>query len=291
MKPLITALIATALLPSFALALDPTLETTSLTENIHMLSGQGGNIGVLTGPDGTFVIDDQMAPVVPALLASIKKLGGDDPRFLINTHDHFDHAGGNEAVAATGTTIFSHDNARKRLAEGSTISAFDAHTPAAPEAALPVITYSESMHFHINGDTLRTVHFPHAHTDGDSVIYFEKANILHTGDIFFNGLYPFIDTENGGSLVGVIGAVRKLIATTDDNTKIIPGHGPLASKADLIAYQDMLTFANASMRDLKKEGKSVEEAIAANPLEDYDAHWGGKLFTTEKWIGLLYPSI
>jgi glyoxylase-like metal-dependent hydrolase (beta-lactamase superfamily II) len=290
MKPLFTAVFAVALLPNLALALDPILETTNITENIHVLSGQGGNIGVLTGPDGTFVIDDQMAPVVPALLASLKKLGGGDPKFLINTHYQFDLAGGNEAGAATGTPIFSQGSARKRLAEGSTISAIDAHPPAAPEAALPVITYSESMHFHLNGDTLRTVHFPHAHTDGDSVIYFENSNVLHTGDIFFNGFYPFIDTENGGSLLGVIGAVRKLIETTDDNTKIIPGHGPLASKADLIAYQDMLTFANASMRDLKKEGKTVEEAIAANPLVDYDAHWGGKLFTTEKWIELLYPS-
>lgn len=293
MRPIFTALSLSFAfaLPNATLAQDPKLDITNVAENLHMLSGSGGNIGLLTGPDGTFLIDDQMAPVAPLLLKTIKSLGGDNPRFLLNTHYHFDHTGGNEAVGISGATIVSHHNVRKRLAEGSRISAFDAETPPAPAIALPIVTFSKSMHFHINGDTLRSVHFPRAHTDGDSVIYFEGANVLHTGDIFFNGLYPFIDTENGGSLVGTIAAVQKLIETTDDDTKIIPGHGPLATRADLIAYQDMLTFANASFRDLKKEGKTVEEAVAANPLEDYDATWGGKLFTTDKWIGLMYPSI
>lgn len=291
MRPLFTVLTLALVLPGIALAQNPKLEITNVAKNLHMLSGNDGNIGLLTGPDGTFLIDDQMAPVGPLLLKTIKALGGDSPRFLLNTHYHFDHTGGNETIGTIGATIVSHHNVRKRLAAGSRISAFDAETPPAPQIALPIVTFSQSMHFHLNGDTMRSVHFPKAHTDGDSVIYFEKANVLHTGDIFFNGLYPFIDTENGGSLVGTIAAVQKLIEATDENTKIIPGHGPLATRADLIAYQDMLTFANASVHDLKKDGKTVEEAIAANPLEDYDAKWGGKLFTTDKWIGLLYGSI
>ena len=292
MKPLITAFSIALAIPGISYAQNPKLEVTTLTENLYMLSGQGGgNIGLMTGPDGTFLIDDQVAPVGPALMEAIKTLGGDKPRLLLNTHYHSDHTGGNEAIGKAGTTIISHDNARKRLAEGTTLKAFNVTNPPAPAAALPIITFSATLHLHINGDTLRTVHFPNAHTDGDSVIYFEKSNVVHTGDIFFNGLYPFIDVNNGGNLIGTIQAVEKLIATTDENTKIIPGHGPLATRADLIAYQDMLTFANASMRDLKKAGKTLEEAIAANPLVDYDAKWGGGIFTTEVWIGLLYASV
>ena len=291
MKNLFATLTIALAIPGISTAQEQKLDVTKLTENLHMLSGNGGNIGLMTGPDGTFLIDDQMAPVGPLLKETIKNLGGEQPRFLLNTHYHFDHTGGNEAIGNADTAIVSHDNVRKRLKNGSTISAFDAKTPPAPASALPVVTFSQSMHFHLNGETLRTVHFPRAHTDGDSAVYFEESNIVHTGDIFFNGLYPFIDTENGGSLVGTIAAVQKLIATTDDNTKIIPGHGPLATRADLIAYQDMLTFANASMRDLKKAGKTVEQAIAADPMVDYDAKWGGGLFTTEKWIGLLYASV
>ena len=291
MKHLLTSLAIALAIPGISTAQEQKLDVTTLTENLHMLSGNGGNIGLMTGPDGTFLIDDQMAPVGPLLKETIKMLGGEQPRFLLNTHYHFDHTGGNEAIGNAETAIVSHDNVRKRLKNGSTISAFNAKTPPAPASALPVVTFSQSMHFHLNGETLRAVHFPHAHTDGDSAVYFEKSNIVHTGDIFFNGIYPFIDTENGGSLVGTIAAVQKLIATTDDNTKIIPGHGPLATRADLIAYQDMLTFANASMRDLKKAGKTVEEAIAADPMVDYDAKWSGGLFTTAKWIELLYASV
>jgi len=291
MKYIFAALSFVLANPAMTLAQEQKLDVTTLTENLHMLSGKGGNIGLFTGPDGTFLIDDQMAPVGPLLKETIRNLGGEQPRFLLNTHYHFDHTGGNEAIGNSDTAIVSHDNVRKKLLNGSTISAFNATTPPAPANALPVITFSKSMHFHLNGQTLRTVHFPRAHTDGDSVVYFEEVNVVHTGDIFFNGFYPFIDTENGGSMIGLIAAVEKLIATTDENTKIIPGHGPLAKRADLISYLDMLTFANASMRDLKKAGKSVEEAIAADPMVDYDAKWGGGLFTTAKWIGLLYASI
>ncbi len=291
MKLILAALSFALTIPTTSFAQGPKLDVTTLTENLHMLSGKGGNIGLLIGPDGTFLIDDQMAPVGQLLKETIKGLGGEQPRFLLNTHYHFDHTGGNEAIGNADTAIVSHDNVRKRLANGTTILAFNATTPPAPASALPVVTFSETMHFHLNGQTLRTVHFPHAHTDGDSVVYFEEANIVHTGDIFFNGFYPFIDTENGGSLAGVIAAVEKLIETTDDNTKIIPGHGPLASRADLMAYLDMLSFANTRLSALKSAGKSVEQAIAESPMLDYEIDWADGLFTSGKWVGLIYPSL
>lgn len=284
-----SALALTVSTPVFAQ--EPKLDVTRLTDTLHMLSGRGGNIGVLTGPDGTFLIDDQMAPVVPALLEKIAELGGDTPRFLVNTHYHFDHTGGNEAIGALGTAIISHDNARKRLAEGSTIPAFNATNPPVAAAALPIVTYSDTMHFHLNGETLRTVHVPNAHTDGDSVIYFETANAVHTGDIFFNGFYPFIDTHNGGSLAGTIAAVKMILGTTDEETKIIPGHGPLATRTDLQAYHDMLVFAEKSFSDLKQQGKTLEDAITSKPLAEYDADWSGRLFSTDEWIRLLYKSV
>jgi glyoxylase-like metal-dependent hydrolase (beta-lactamase superfamily II) len=289
MKPLFTALSIALAIPGASAAQE--LDVTTLTENLHMLSGKGGNIGLFTGPDGTFLIDDQMAPVGPLLKQTIKELGGEQPRFLLNTHYHFDHTGGNEAIGNADTAIASHDNVRKRLANGTTISAFDAKTPPAPAGALPIVTFSDTMHFYLNGQTLRTEHFPQAHTDGDSAVYFEEANIVHTGDIFFNGFYPFIDVENGGSLIGMIAAVQKLIDTTDENTKIIPGHGPLASRADLVAYKDMLIFANTRLGELKKEGKTLEEAIAESPMVDYEIDWADGLFTSDKWVGLLYDSL
>ncbi len=291
MKNLLPAFLLATTLPTLALAQDHAMQTIKITDNIHMLSGNGGNVGVLTGSDGTFLIDDQMAPEVPKILKAVKELGGDNPRYLLNTHYHFDHAGGNEIVAASGTAIFSHDNARKRLKDGSTIPAFDATTPPAAHAALPIVTFSDEIHFHLNGQTVLAEHYPNAHTDGDSVVFFKEANVLHTGDIFFNGLYPFIDTANGGSLKGTIAAVQALLDITDENVKIIPGHGPLATRADLQAYQDMLNVAQASMLDMKKAGKTMEEVIEAKPLADFDAAWGGKLFQTDQWIGLMYPSL
>ncbi|KAB7610489.1 MBL fold metallo-hydrolase [Amylibacter sp. SFDW26] len=291
MKPLLPAFLIATTLPALALAQDQAMQTIKITDNIHMLSGNGGNVGVLTGADGTFVIDDQMATEVPKILNAIKELDASAPRFLLNTHYHFDHAGGNEAIVDTGAAIFSHDNVRKRLKDGTTIPAFGATTPPAPYAALPVVTFSDEMHFHLNGQTVLANHYPNAHTDGDSVVFFKEANVVHTGDIFFNGLYPFIDTANGGSLAGVMSAVQAILDATNDDVKIIPGHGPLATRVDLQAYQDMLSIAHASMLDMKKAGKTKKEVVAAKPLADFDATWGGKLFETDQWIGLLYPSI
>jgi len=293
-KTMLSAAIAAVyMFPASALLAqdDVKINPIPVSDNIYMLSGQGGNIGLFLGEDGTFIIDDQFAPLTEKILAAIKSVGGDTPRFLINTHFHGDHTGGNENLGNAGTLIVSHDRVRERLVAGSYIRAFDMNSPPANKAALPVLTFSEDMHFHINGDSVNAVHVPSAHTDGDSIIYFEKANVVHAGDIFFNGFYPFIDAANGGSLRGTIAAVDAMLAATDSKSKIIPGHGPLADKAQLQAYRDMLAIAYARLLKLKNDGVSVEDAIIHDPLADLEAQWGNGIFSGEKWIRITYPAV
>ncbi len=270
---------------------DVKINAIPVSDNIYMLSGQGGNIGLFLGEDGTFIIDDQFAPLTEKILAAIKSVGGDTPRFLINTHFHGDHTGGNENLGNAGTLIVSHDKVRERLVAGSYIKEFGMNSPPANQAALPVLTFSEDMHFHINGDSVNAVHVPSAHTDGDSIIYFKKANVVHAGDIFFNGFYPFIDAANGGSLRGTIAAVDAMLAATDSKSKIIPGHGPMADKAQLQAYRDMLAIAYVRLLKLKNDGVSVEDAVIQDPLSDLEAQWGNGIFSGEKWIRITYPAV
>ena len=262
-----------------------------VTDNIFMLTGQGGNIGLFLGKDGSFIVDDQFAPLTEKIIAAIKSVGGDTPRFLLNTHFHGDHTGGNENLGKAGTLIVSHDNVRERLVNGSVIKEFDMKSPPANKIALPLLTYSDDMHFHINNDSVQAIHVANAHTDGDSIIHFKKANVVHAGDIFFNGFYPFIDAAHGGSLKGTIAAVDVMLGITDASSKIIPGHGPLGDRAQLQAYRDMLATAYTRLLKLKNEGVSVEDAIAGEPLKDLEEQWGGGIFTAEKWIKITYPAV
>jgi glyoxylase-like metal-dependent hydrolase (beta-lactamase superfamily II) len=262
-----------------------------VTEQIYMLTGQGGNIGLFIGMDGTFLIDDQFAPLTEKIIAAIKSVGGNYPKFLINTHYHGDHTGGNETLGGGGTLIFSHDNVRASLSAGSFLQEFNMKAAALSNAGLPVVTFSEDISFHLNGDSVQATHVPHAHTDGDSVIHFKTANVIHAGDIFFNGFYPFIDVTHGGSLKGMIHAADKLIALADANTKIIPGHGPLGDKAQLKNYRQMLVTAYARLKKLKDAGKTVTEAIAAAPLVDLEATWGNGLFKGDRWIEIIYAGV
>lgn len=267
------------------------ITTIDVADGIHMLMGRGGNIGLLIGEDGTFMIDDQFSPLTPKILDAVKAAGGDTPRFLINTHFHGDHTGGNENLGKEGTLILSHDNVRERLANGSYIATFGMKSPPARKAALPVITYSEEMHLHINGDSVQAIHVPGAHTDGDSIIHFKNSNVIHAGDTFFNGFYPFIDAAHGGTLKGAIRAADLILSMTDGDSKIIPGHGPLASKADLLAYREMLGTAYERLLKLKNTGKSVEDAVAEKPLADLEAKWGGGFMNGDKWISVIYPAV
>ncbi len=265
--------------------------TVPVSDQIFMLTGNGGNIGLFIGKDGTFLIDDQYAPLTDKILAAIKAAGGEVPKFLINTHYHGDHTGGNENLGKVGTLIFSHDNVRERLTTGSFIAAFNMKSGAVSEEGLPVVTFSEDISFHLNGDNVQAIHVPHAHTDGDSFIYFKVANVIHSGDIFFNGFYPFIDVHHGGSVKGMITATDKILALADNETKIIAGHGPLGDKAQLASYRLMLATAYERLKALKEDGKSVEEAIAAKPLADLEETWGDGLFKGERWIELVYSGV
>jgi len=268
-----------------------TIEATQVRGSIYMLTGRGGNIGLFNGTDGSFMIDDQFAPLTEKIIAAVKSIGGDLPRYLINTHFHGDHTGGNENLGTAGTLIMSHHGVRERLRNGSFIGAFGMKSPPASRQALPSITYSEDMQLHINNETVRILHVPRAHTDGDSFVLFEKANVVHTGDLFCNGFYPFIDGSNGGSLRGVIAGVDTILRHTDNDSRIIPGHGPLAGRADLRAYRDMLAQAYERLLELKNQGKTAEQAVQLQPLQDLDASWGGGIFTTEKWIEVVYPAV
>lgn len=267
------------------------MEASKVRGDIYMITGQGGNIGLLTGADGSFMIDDQFAPLTEKIIAAIESVGGEAPKFLINTHFHGDHTGGNENIGKTGTLIMSHHEVRQRLVNGSFIGAFGAKAEPASEIALPSLTYSENIDLHVNGETVHIVHVPSAHTDGDSIVLFANANVVHAGDLFFNGFFPFIDGANGGSVKGVIAGVDTLLAHTDSDSKIIPGHGPLASRADLRRYRDMLATAYERLLKLKNRGVSAEEAVSQAPLKDLEADWGGGRFTADKWIGIVYPAV
>jgi len=285
--------IATNLLAtSVTWAQDPVqVEATQVRGNIYLLTGQGGNIGLFIGSDGSFMVDDQFAPLTEKIIAAAKSVGGDVPKYLINTHFHGDHTGGNENLGQTGTLIMSHHGVRERLVNGSFIGAFGMKADPASKVALPTVTYSENMHLHINDETVHIVHIPRAHTDGDSFVVFEKANVVHAGDLFFNGFFPFIDAANGGSVKGVIAGVDAILALTDSDSKIIPGHGPLANRSDLQAYRDMLVMAYERLLKLKNTGVSAEDAVRQAPLKDLEQEWGDGIFTADKWIGIVYPAV
>ena len=267
------------------------ITSVQVSEQIYMLKGKGGNIGLFIGKDGTFLIDDQFAPLTDKIIAAIKAAGGNYPKFLINTHYHGDHTGGNENLGQGGTLIFSHDNVRERLSAGSFIEAFDMKQAALAKEGLPVVTFSEGITFHLNGDSVQAIHVPHAHTDGDSFIYFKAANVIHAGDIFFNGFYPFIDVKHGGSLKGMIEAADTVLTLADDNTKIIAGHGPVGDKVALAGYRQMLATAYERLRALKEGGKTAQEAVAESPLADLEESWGDGLFKGDRWIELIYSGV
>ncbi|MBT8351313.1 MAG: MBL fold metallo-hydrolase [Deltaproteobacteria bacterium] len=280
-----------AFIPALAFSDDVEIKAVKVTDQIYMIAGQGGNIGLFIGEDGTFLIDDQFAPLTEKILEAIKAVGGQHPRFLINTHYHGDHTGGNEKIGQAGTLIVSHDNVRERLISGAYIGAFKMKLPPVSKAGLPVVTFSKDIKFHINGDMVMVKHVPHAHTDGDSFIYFQDANVIHAGDLFFNGFYPFIDVNHGGSLKGMIKGLDKVLRIADDQTKIISGHGPLGDRQQLASYRQMLGVAYERLKTLKAEGKTAEEAAAEKPLDDLEATWGNGLFKGDQWIQLVYSGV
>lgn len=258
---------------------------------IHMLVGQGGNIGLFAQKGDTFLVDDQFAPVTPQIVKAIESVGGSYPRFLLNTHYHPDHTGGNEIFGAGGALIVSHHNVRKRLKAGSYLAAFDMKSEPMAKPGLPELTFANDIEFHLAGGLVRIIHAPGAHTDGDSFIHFPDANVIHAGDLFFNGIYPFVDVAHGGRLAGMIAGVDQILEIADEQTRIIPGHGALANKADLETYRSMLQTALERLSALKAEGKTAQEAMAAEPLKDLEETWGNGMFNGSRWIEIIYEGV
>jgi cyclase len=267
------------------------IETIPVTDGIFMMTGSGGNIGLSVGDDAAFVIDDQYAPLTEKIKAAIAEKTDQPVRFVINTHWHGDHTGGNEKMGQGGAIIVAHENVRKRMSSEQFIAAFDTRVPAAPAIALPVVTFADSVTFHWNGDDIHVFHVASAHTDGDSIVHFQKANVIHMGDTLFNGYYPFIDASSGGNIDGMIAAEEHVLALADDKTKIIPGHGPLADKAQLQANHDMLVTARDRIHKLMAAGKSRDEVVAAKPTADLDEEWGDGFLKPDLWVGIVYDGM
>jgi len=267
------------------------IETTKVADGVYMLTGSGGNIGVSVGDDGVVVIDDQFAPLTPKITAAIRALTDKPLRFVLNTHWHFDHTGGNENLGNAGAVIVAQENVYKRMSTEQFIEFFKMKLPASPKGALPVITFTESITFRLNGDELNGYHVKHAHTDGDMIVRFRKANVVHMGDTYFSFMYPFIDLGSGGSVKGVLAAADGVLATIDDNTKIIPGHGPLSTKKDLRAYRDMLAKVSANIGRMIKAKKSLEQVVTAKPTREFDAVWGNGFLKPDQFVALVYKSM
>ncbi len=259
-------------------------------DGIYMLKGRGGNIGVSVGEDGVFIIDDQYAPLSDKIMAAIGELSEDKVRFVINTHWHGDHTGGNEAFGKAGAVIVAHDNIYERMSTDQVIAFFNAEVKASPKDALPVLTFNDRVTLRLNGDHVSAIHVPHAHTDGDSIIHFREANVLHMGDIFFNERYPFIDLGSGGGIHGLIDAVNKGLMLADENTRIIPGHGVLTDRAGLTVYRDMLVSVRDNVLAMKAEGKCLEDIIAARPNTEFDEAYGGGFIKPDSIITFIYNS-
>ncbi len=271
----------------------PALQTQQVADNLYMISGQGGNIGVLVGPDATVLIDDQMAPVHESIAAEIASLvpeGASDRVFLLNTHFHGDHTGGNELFGETGSIIVAHENVRQRLTVEQVVPFFNMRSPALEPEGLPVVTFSNDVALHLNGEDIDVSYVGVSHTDGDAIVHFENANVIHGGDLVFYGTYPFIDLDNGGSVDGFVAANQRLLAMCNEETQIIPGHGPLIGKAEMEGYVEMLTTTRDAVAALVAAGNSLQEIVAAQPTAAYDEAWS-TFINAEAYLSLLHRGL
>ena len=289
MKRAVLTLIA-LLSTSSALAQQPevTIKVEQIAPGVAVLFGQGGNIGLSYGEDGNVLIDDQFAPLTPKILAAVATVDPDPVKFLINTHWHGDHSGGNENLGKAGAVIMAHDNVRVRMASPQTRG--DRTTPASPKIALPVVTYQDGLSLHVNGDEIRTVHVHDAHTDGDSFVMWKKANVVHMGDLFFNKVtLPFIDLNSGGNARGLLAAADKVLAMSNADTKYIPGHGPMATRADLVAYRDMLKTVIDTVAGGIKAKKTLAQLQATKPAAKWEV--AGAFISGDAFVKAVYESL
>ena len=265
------------------------IKATKVAGNVYMLQGSGGNIGVSVGDDGLLIVDDQFAPLADKIRAALKGLADKKLRFILNTHWHGDHTGGNVAFGPEAT-IIAQDNVRKRLATEQKSTVFNSTTPASPKEALPVITFNDSLSVHFNGEDIRAIHFPHGHTDGDSVIFFSASNVVHLGDDFFAGRFPFVDLESGGSVEGLVKNIGELIGKIPADAKLIPGHGPISTLDDLKSYHRMLQQTTEIVRGKIAAGKTLDQ-IKTEGLPAEWAPWGTGFIKTDRWVETIYKSL
>jgi cyclase len=263
------------------------VRATKLNETTYMLTGAGGNLGLSVGEDAVFLIDDQYAPLTDRINAAIRQITPKPVKFVLNTHWHGDHTGGNENMGKAGVLIVAHDNVRKRMSTEQFIELMKMTVKPSPKAALPVVTFGGTMSFHVNGEELRALHMPRAHTDGDAIVHFTKSDVIHMGDIYFNGMYPFIDASSGGTVEGTIAACDQALALAGDATRIIPGHGPLSNKAELKAYRDMIATVYGRVREQAAAGRTAEETFAAGVTRDFDDKWGKGFIKPATFVQML----
>ena len=267
------------------------IQAQPLTDSLTLLSGPGGNVVVLNTADGKLMGDTFVQPAWPHLKEALDRIGKAPIKTAIDTHWHFDHSDNNASLRAAEATLVAHTNTKKRMSETHTLAVLNLTFPPSPAAALPQQTFDQTHKIAMGGETVSLVHIPPAHTDSDIYIHFQKGNVLQTGDVFFNGIYPYIDDGTGGSVSGMIAGVAKLMAVADNTTKVVPGHGPLGNKADLAKFHEMLMTVRDRLQKIKSAGKTVEEAVAAKPLADMDDTWGKGLFNSDTFIHIAYPAL
>ncbi len=270
------------------------IQTQQVSSGVYMLLGQGGNIGVFVGDDGVFVIDDQYAPLTDKILAAIAVITPEPVRFVFNTHWHGDHTGGNENLGRAGALIVAHENVRARLSMDQLLERVGrqpAPAPAAPDGALPVITFAEDVTFHLNGDELYAFHVSNAHTDGDAIVHFRRANVVHMGDTFFRDRFPFIDTATGGSIDGVVAAAGAALALMDARTMVIPGHGALSTREDLGAYRDALKSMRDAVAGLMEEGHTLDQIQDLRPIREQAQAWGQSEAAERNFVATIHHGL
>ncbi len=267
------------------------IQTLPVAPGLHVLVGRGGNLAVSSGPDGVLLVDDQYAPLSEKIRAAVRAISPHPIRFVVNTHWHEDHTGGNEALGEAGAVIVAHDNVRSRMKAGQLIEGLERRVPPAPAGALPVLTFADGITFHWNGGTIEVVHVRAAHTDGDALVRFRDRDVIHMGDLYFNGFYPFIDVWSGGSIDGTIAGVDAVLAEVGPETTIIPGHGPLSNREELRRYRDMLDQVRARVRAALARGLDAEALVAEKPTADLDPEWGDGFLEPEQFLRIVHADL